>query len=132
MPEPLKDKKLWTHWTEICEDKEEVHSDNPACVFDFDDVKSACEFYLRYKCSPELLIKEHPELKKELFEFLNAWNERSKRLTTLDIIDMDELLEEIKQSIEQGDFLSPLFPWKEYEEWLFKLAFKDVFEGEQR
>jgi len=27
----------------------------------FERVKSACEFYLRYKDNPELLIEEHPE-----------------------------------------------------------------------
>ena len=27
-----------------------------------EDIKSACEFYLRYKDKPELLVKEHPEL----------------------------------------------------------------------
>jgi len=31
-------------------------------------LKSACEFYLRYKDNPELLIKEHPELKCKKLE----------------------------------------------------------------
>jgi len=31
-------------------------------------LKSACEFYLRYKDNPDLLIKEHPELKCKKFE----------------------------------------------------------------
>jgi len=29
-------------------------------------IKQACEFYLRYKNNSGLLIKEHPELRKEL------------------------------------------------------------------
>jgi len=30
-------------------------------------IKSACEFYLKYKDKPELLIKEHPKLRCEEF-----------------------------------------------------------------
>jgi len=41
--EPLKGKRLYTYWSEICEDKEEVYSNNPACVFDIEDVKSAVD-----------------------------------------------------------------------------------------
>jgi len=61
-------------------------------------IKSACEFYLRYKDKPELLIKEHPEF----FEII-------KRI--------------------QKNY----FDWSYYyNEWLFKLAFKPIFEdGEE-
>ena len=68
----------------------------------FDDLKqglkSACEFYLRYKDNPELLIKEHPEYKTIC--------------------------------IEMGFTYSYLVEWKkrDFNEWLFKLAFKDVLE----
>jgi len=57
-------------------------------------LKSACEFYLRYKDKPELLIKEYPEYKEELDE--------------------------------EGWWFS-----SEYNNWLFKLAFKDVFKEEK-
>ena len=42
-------------------------------------IKSACEFYLRYKDKPELLIVEHPEYTKllnEKFGFIKSTNER--------------------------------------------------------
>jgi len=60
-------------------------------------LKSACEFYLRYKDKPELLIKEHSEYKKEL----------SSNLLPIYKLSYWERLK--------------------YNEWLFKLTFKDVF-----
>ena len=57
-------------------------------------IKSACEFYLRYKDNLELFIKEHKEYKDEIEEKDNIF------------------------------FLGGL----SYNEWLFKLAFKDVLE----
>jgi len=56
-------------------------------------IKSACDFYLRYKDNPELLIKEY-----------NEFSEIVKR--------------------NNWDFLESKID--EYNEWLFKLAFKDV------
>ena len=58
-------------------------------------LKSACDFYLRYKDNPELLIKEY-----------NEFSEIVKR--------------------NNWDFLESKID--EYNEWLFKLAFKDVLE----
>jgi len=59
-------------------------------------IKSACEFYLRYKDKPKLLIKEHPEFKEKLetvFDYLTenllVWNPKVR---------------------------------EQYNEWLFKLA----------
>jgi len=65
-------------------------------------IKSACEFYLRYKDNPSLLVKEHPEYEKEIkkFEIPKFWN--------------------VKVEYNLAD----------YNEWLFKLAFKDVLGGE--
>ena len=73
-----------------------------------EDVKSACEFYLRYKDNPELL-----------------WNERKKyrkQMKNLPIMWFDV---KIKGEIwfEEEDI-------KDYNEWLFKLAFRDVFEND--
>jgi len=71
-------------------------------------IKSACEFYSRYKDNPELLIQEHPEYENTLTRFLKdlpfavPFNEK---------------------------MFNPLyFDYKKYNKWLFKLAFKDVFE----
>jgi len=67
-------------------------------------LKSACKFYLRYKDKPELLIKEHPEYKEELPTYYS----------------------DIENSLNWKN-------WKMmgYNEWLFKLAFKDVFKEEK-
>ena len=56
---PLKGKRLYTYWSEICEDKEEVYSDNPACVFNFEAVKSAVQGLL------EEIENKIKELKKQ-------------------------------------------------------------------
>jgi len=68
----------------------------------FDEIKqrlkSACEFYLRYKDKPELLEKENHKL------WVKISNEN--RITTGKVTD-------------------------QYNEWLFKLAFKDVLEEEK-
>ena len=59
---------------------------------------SACEFYLKYKDKPELLIHDFPEFEAELRD--------------------------------KFELRVPHYSWAytEYNEWLFKLAFKDVFE----
>jgi len=67
------------------------------------DVKSACEFWLRYKDNPELLVKEQNY-------FSNYW----------------ELFERFKY--QNYDFRWE-FDNKKYNEWLFRLAFQDVMEN---
>jgi len=58
--EPLKGKRLYTYWSEICEDKEEVYSNNPACVFDIEDVKSAVRGLIKeLKIEREVAEHEH-------------------------------------------------------------------------
>jgi len=71
--------------------------------------KSACKFYLRYKDKPELLVKEHPEYKKELSETINL-----------------NYLKEFPNN-KRAWFIA----LDRYNEWLFKLAFKDVLEEEK-
>lgn len=60
-------------------------------------IKSACEFYLRYKDKPDLFGTEHPEYFEEMLGYAILTN--------------------------KGNFK----PTKKYNEWLFKLAFKDVY-----
>jgi len=36
-------------------------------------IKEACKFYLRYKDHPKLLVKEHPEYKKEFDKFFTSY-----------------------------------------------------------
>jgi len=62
-------------------------------------IRKACEFYLRYKDNPELLIKEHPELKRKC-KRLNRWAYESE--------------------------YKPHSNMAEYNEWLFRLVFKEV------
>ena len=68
-------------------------------------VKSACEFYLKYMDKPKLLKKE------------NIKCEYSKKVVEISQLPSGEWV----VFFEDGDFLG-------YNEWLFKLAFKDVFE----
>ena len=85
------------------------------------DVKSACEFYLRYKDNPRLFVKRFPELKKEVEKIVPIEpNEEEKRLVEKGIIPpktMDLILK-VKAALYRDAF----------NEWLFKFAFKDVFE----
>ena len=77
-------------------------------------IKSACEFWLRYKDKPELLVKEYPELKGELRRF------------GLDV----NVIESISSKDSEVWVLAKSytafkhFDKEKYQEWLFKLAFK--------
>ena len=62
-------------------------------------IKSACEFYLKYKDNPKLFVKNHPEY----------------------VVDVEYF--------QKGFFVTPIALVK-YNEWLFKLAFKDVLRHE--
>ena len=64
-------------------------------------IKERCEFYLKYKDNPSLLWKENPKYRKKLKKFgiTEKWVSE----------DCDEL-----------------YDWEDYNEWLFKLAFKGV------
>jgi len=68
-------------------------------------IKSACEFYLKYRDEPELLTEEHPCYEHDVFDIINE-------CMTLDLSNCETM--------------------KKYNEWLFKLAFKDVLENEER
>lgn len=75
-------------------------------------IKSACEFYLKYKDNPELLVTDYPEFKREL-----------AGKGVIFVFGGGEMLV-VSQNEEKKD---------KYNEWLFKLAFKDIFkEGERK
>ena len=66
-------------------------------------LKSACEFYLKYKDKPLLLVKDWNEKWGDVFDFIDRfsyWTKRNKKVWKLN----------------------------KYNEWLFKLAFKPVLE----
>jgi len=73
-------------------------------------LKSACEFYLRYKDKPKLLIKEHPEYEAE---FINS----DFKLVRFPLPPMKTAF---FIELEDGEL-------DKYNDWLFKLAFKDIF-----
>ena len=94
-PEPLIGKEVsFDSW---------ILQKNGKVWFDKEDVKSACEFYLKYKDNPLLLIKDFPSYEKYVFNFVKNYTELK-----------DKTLIE--------------FDFKKYNEWLFKLSFKPVFE----
>lgn len=75
-------------------------------------IKTACEFYLRYKNKPELLMEEHPEYKKQCEYFIHE-------------IEMASI----------GEFEpthGELAHLMDYNEWLFKLTFKAVLDDETK
>jgi len=80
-------------------------------------IKSACKFYLKYKDDPELLIKDYPEYKKEM-------EERNKEFLSV----IENLKQSLIPDVVKGLALS--LKDKEYNDWLFKLAFKSVLDEE--
>jgi len=130
-PKPLDLEEIGNKWIEIksLDGKPKISMKKRFYCFDiFKEIKqrlkSACEFYLRYKDNPELLVEEHPEYEDELYEIT---------------AESEELIKEFGLD-ESGEFIksygaTPVPVEKElkldddeYNEWLFKLAFKDVFE----
>lgn len=75
-------------------------------------IKSACEFYLRYKDNPRLLGKEHPLLIEKVNELYRKH------------IEIEEELGE-NYDPKSKTFID------EYNLWLFKLAFSDIFTEEK-
>jgi len=105
MTEPLNGKyecygqNLW--WDKLA--KQRLSTDASEVL---EDVKLACEFYLRYKNHPELLVVEHEELIDEMLKNkLIDYKHARKGLIVYD---------------------------EKYNEWLFKLAFKDVLDGGEK
>ena len=97
-------KKLVGEW---CEPRYWLRREEPDLEemgkFVLQRIKEACEFYLKYKNNPSLLWKENPKYRKKLKKFgiTEKWVSE----------DCDEL-----------------YDWEDYNEWLFKLAFKGVLE----
>ena len=83
------------------------------------DIKSACEFYLRYKDKPELFIEEQPEKAKIEIDYETA----------------EDIMNEIERISERYGKLEGQATIRlkiiNYNDWLFKLAFKDVLENEE-
>jgi len=104
------------------EDKQELRETIETEVYDLLDeirqrIKSACEFYLRYKNDPELLIEEHPEYIKKKIAILDIFDKSAKTVSLQDFISIINKMnyENYSKQIENS-----------FNEWLFKLAFKKV------
>ena len=71
-------------------------------------LKSACEFWLKYKDNPVLLCREKPEYKKEFEPFATAFKSSS--------------------------FSSQKLKWilNKYNDWLFHLVFKSILEDDKK
>jgi len=77
-------------------------------------IKEACEFYLRYKNDPKLLIREHPDKAKIEIDYETAE----------DVVnEIEKIIEKYGQLEAQATIRLKLM---DYNEWLFKLAFKKV------
>jgi len=79
-------------------------------------LKSACEFYLRYKSNPQRFLEDNPEYKTELIENCSAL---THLITGGNVV----------RTISEDDY-SILVVKEKYNEWLFKLAFKGILGDE--
>jgi len=86
-------------------------------------IKSACEFYLRYKDKPELLVEEYPKLLEKMIREHSLTQLIKKNIEKIKVIDGS-----IIAFLKDKSGLS--FSKKDYNEWLFRLAFEDVLENE--
>lgn len=78
---------------------------------DIERIKSACDFYIRYKDYPELLINEQKEL-----------------LTVTGKLEEAKAFAELIQCLEGSNSLRQQL---KYNEWLFRLAFRGVLGGDK-
>ena len=146
-PEPLKN-KVWE--TRAMFKKNNQYSGEE--IFTKEDVKSACEFYLKYKDKPKLLIEEYPELlyitptiKHLINDLDNLMTEYAvnknfigrKMVESLGIArDINRLTKEIDKNLKRlfklirREIKIDFSSLDDYNEWLFKLAFKDVLGDE--
>jgi len=86
-------------------------------------IKSACEFYLKYKNNPEELIEDFPEYKEAVKYFADFEDSEDEEL--VELAERDEEGWEIYLTTWIDD-KKVLFDYDFYNEWLFKLAFKDI------
>jgi len=93
-------------------------------------IKSACEFYLRYKDNPILLLREFPNFMREIetFEGLRLVISNDRKSYTIVIDPVGKTEEEIEEYASMYRYYGEIgmveHYLRKYNEWLFKLAFK--------
>jgi len=114
-------------------------------------VRSACMFYLRYKDKPMLLVEEYPDmlgisprikkLTHDLNELLTKYRVNTHFIgrKIVESLGMEEDIKKLRKDVEKlGGKLFELIKQeikinflnnKDYNDWLFRLCFKDVFKG---
>ena len=91
-------------------------------------IKRACEFFLRYKDNPELLIKEHPEYKEAVEKIRKKYLTITNILLKLkhpDVKIENDTVTFFVDGIKEKINLSHAF-LTDYSNWLFEEAFKEV------
>ena len=83
-------------------------------------IKLACNFYLKYVSRPDLLIEEHPELAKIEIDYESADDVLKEIKRIEDVYGITETQATIRDKL------------MDYNLWLFKLAFKSIFEVDKK
>jgi len=108
-----KPNKFADEWIDIFKDFENIDNELEILELIIEEVrqriKSACNFYLRYKDNPELLIDE-------LYYYTNQYSDTYKKLK----LEIKKWINKIKESYEDSEM------YDKYNEWLFRLAFKST------
>ena len=106
-PEPLNGKRIG-----IASESSRFVDFDESSGFWFGDVKSACEFYLRYKDRPE-----------DVWDLVNV--EEELKLPKKEQKTLHLYLQLLSSSKNREEYIEMM---NHYNEWLFKLAFRDVLE----
>ena len=122
-------KKLWIPYSKLS--KEDKESDRKWARKVFERIEKACYFYWLYKDKPALLIKEHPEFKEEVenLRWLSNPNFEACRKDWFKQeyggnITCNSCPSWVKGSCFEGEFIENIDFIEDYNEWLFKLAFR--------
>ncbi|MHA1225324.1 MAG: hypothetical protein ACTSPV_01110 [Candidatus Hodarchaeales archaeon] len=111
-PQPLDGKKI-----RVASYTKDFHTKENNLAFFEKDIKSACEFYLRYKDNPNGFFYS---------PYQNLINSKEMYLLIFELVRYSVLSKLPPKKIEE---LMPKL--QKYNEWLFKLTFKDVLMEEK-
>jgi len=98
-------------------------------------IRRACIFFLKYRFNHTSFEKDFPEFKEEIKRlrwvrnpYFEACKKEWFKKEYGDGIECDNCPREIKKECQQGEFLGNETFYDDYNDWLFKLAFKDVLQ----